>query len=126
MVFIWENAWQGAEPASGSVHGVGLKTPVDGDILQRANWFTECYRHRFDKAGPVALGRRMKRSLGNWFRDRAGCAATSVETSPAPCVAYEGCGVDTPVPYCEHPGDHIWPDFGSAAMWDFFNQFVEN
>jgi len=64
-------AWQGAEQASGSVHGVGLKTPVDGDIPQRTNRFTECYRHRFDTAGPIALGRRMKRSLGNWFRDRA-------------------------------------------------------
>ena len=46
-------------------------------------------------------------------------------TDPSPCVAYEGCDPATPVHYCQHPGDHVWPDFGSEAMWSFFQQQLE-
>ena len=60
----------------------------------------------------------------DFFRDRAGCATTSMPTPPDPCVAYDGCDAATPVHYCQHPAGHIWPDFGSQAMWDFFAQFV--
>lgn len=60
----------------------------------------------------------------DFFRDRAGCDAASMSTAPSPCVAYSGCGADTPVHYCQHPAGHVWPDFGSQAMWDFFSQFV--
>lgn len=60
----------------------------------------------------------------DFFRDRAGCEATSSATTPDPCVAYDGCAVATPVHYCQHPDGHIWPSFGSQAMWDFFAQFV--
>jgi hypothetical protein len=61
----------------------------------------------------------------DWFRDRAGCAETSMPTEPdPPCVAYDGCGEGTPVHYCQHPAGHIWPDFGSEAMWDFFAPLV--
>lgn len=61
----------------------------------------------------------------DFFRDRAGCEATSTPTPPSPCVAYDGCDPETPVHYCEHPGDHVWPDFGSQAAWDFFSRFVD-
>jgi polyhydroxybutyrate depolymerase len=62
----------------------------------------------------------------DFFRDRAACSDTSMPAEPdPPCVAYDGCGADTPVHYCQHPDGHIWPDFGSAAMWTFFSQFVE-
>ena len=61
----------------------------------------------------------------DYFRDRAGCTESSMPTPPDPCVAYEGCGAGTPVHYCQHPGDHIWPDFASEAMWSFFSGFVE-
>ena len=54
------------------------------------------------------------------FRDLAGCAATTSATPPAPCTAYAGCMPEAPVHYCPHPGDHIWPSFASAAMWQFF------
>ena len=60
----------------------------------------------------------------DFFRARAGCEATSMGTAPSPCVAYTGCDAETPVHYCQHPAGHIWPDFGSQAMWDFFSQFV--
>jgi hypothetical protein len=66
-----------------------------------------------------------REAFRDFFRDRAMCATTSMATAPPPCVAYDGCAADTPVHYCEHPDGHIWPDFGSAAMWDFFSTFVQ-
>lgn len=65
-----------------------------------------------------------REAFRDWFRDRAGCAATSTATEPAPCVAYDGCDDGAPVHYCQHPGGHVWPDFGTQASWDFFRQFV--
>ncbi len=70
----------------------------------------------------LAAGRERYR---DFFRDRAGCEATSVATDPDPCVLYDGCDTKTPVHYCQHPAGHIWPDFGSQAMWNFFKTFVE-
>lgn len=61
----------------------------------------------------------------DFFRGRAGCAATSAATAPAPCVAYAECNAATPVHYCQHPGGHVWPNFGTAAAWQFFSQFVD-
>jgi poly(3-hydroxybutyrate) depolymerase len=61
----------------------------------------------------------------DFFRDRAGCADTSMATDPdPPCVAYDGCGAATPVHYCQHPDGHIWPALGSQAMWDFFSALL--
>lgn len=71
-------------------------------------------------AGEQAAGRT---AYLEFFRDRAGCAATSMDTAPSPCTAYETCGAGTPVHYCEHAGGHQWPDIGDQAMWDFFSQF---
>ncbi len=59
----------------------------------------------------------------DFFRDRAGCQASSMPTAPSPCIAYEMCNPDTPVHYCEHSGAHRWPALGDQAMWDFFSQF---
>lgn len=59
------------------------------------------------------------------FRDRAGCEATSSPTEPPPCVAYDGCDPGSPVHYCEHPGGHVWPDFGTQAAWDFFRPLAD-
>jgi hypothetical protein len=66
-----------------------------------------------------------REAFRDFFRDRAMCSETSMSTEPAPCTAYDGCGSDTPVHYCQHPDGHIWPDFGSEAMWGFFSSFVE-
>jgi polyhydroxybutyrate depolymerase len=71
-------------------------------------------------AGEQAAGRT---AYLEFFRDRAGCAATSMATAPSPCVAYDMCGAGTPVHYCEHAGGHQWPGIGDQAMWDFFSQF---
>ena len=73
--------------------------------------------------GELSSGRTAYR---DFFRDRAGCAASSTPTEPdPPCVTYDGCRAGTPVHYCEHPDGHVWPDFGSQAAWDFFGQFVD-
>lgn len=61
----------------------------------------------------------------DFFRERAMCAETTAATPPDPCVAYDGCDTSTPVHYCQHPDGHIWPDFGSEAMWSFFSTFLE-
>lgn len=61
----------------------------------------------------------------DFFRDRASCEATTAATEPPPCVAYDGCDALIPVHYCEHPDGHIWPDFGSEAMWAFFQTFID-
>jgi poly(3-hydroxybutyrate) depolymerase len=50
------------------------------------------------------------------FKTLDGCAATSTATAPSPCVAFDGCAVH----YCQHPAGHIWPAFGTPAMWEFF------
>lgn len=71
-------------------------------------------------AGEQAQGRT---DYLEFFRERAGCQATSMPTSPDPCVAYEGCSDGTPVHYCEHSGAHVWPALGTQASWDFFSQF---
>ncbi len=54
------------------------------------------------------------------FRTLGGCQATSVATPPAPCAAYDACASTSQVHYCQHADGHIWPAFGSAAMWAFF------
>ncbi len=64
-----------------------------------------------------------REAFRNFFRDGAGCSATSTPIEPSPCVAYDGCATATPVVYCEHPGDHIWPNFGTTASWAFLKQF---
>lgn len=65
-----------------------------------------------------------REAFRDFFRDRAMCSASSVSAEPSPCVAYEACSSATPVHYCQHPDGHIWPAFGSEAMWSFFSQFV--
>jgi polyhydroxybutyrate depolymerase len=61
----------------------------------------------------------------DFFRDRAGCDETSMPTDPDPCIAFDGCDPATPVTYCQHPAGHVWPDFGTAAVWQYFSQFVD-
>lgn len=61
----------------------------------------------------------------DFWRDKAGCEATTMPTDPSPCVAYDGCDTTTPVQYCQHPGDHVWPSFGTEASWKFFQQFID-
>jgi len=57
------------------------------------------------------------------FLKKNGCGAETSATTPSPCVAYQGCSAGHPVTYCEFAGGHQPPNFASAAIWDFFNQF---
>jgi polyhydroxybutyrate depolymerase len=66
-----------------------------------------------------------REAFRDFFRDRAMCQETTMPTAPSPCEAYDGCDAATPVHYCQHPDGHIWPDFGSQAMWDFFSSLIE-
>jgi polyhydroxybutyrate depolymerase len=61
----------------------------------------------------------------DFFRDQAGCDESTMSTEPDPCVGYDGCDETTPVHYCQHPGGHTWPDFGTGAAWSFFQRFVD-
>jgi hypothetical protein len=59
----------------------------------------------------------------DFFRAHAGCAETSMPGTPDGCVDYDGCGVGTPVTYCSHAGDHVWPSIGTDATKAFFQGF---
>jgi poly(3-hydroxybutyrate) depolymerase len=59
----------------------------------------------------------------DFFRAHAGCDETSMPGSPEGCVDYDGCGADTPVTYCSHPADHVWPTIGTDATKTFFQTF---
>ncbi len=77
----------------------------------------------------VTMGQMELDTRGTAFRDHflgaAGCSSESSATDPSPCVAYQGCAADAPQNYCVHPGDHVWPDFGTTAAWAFFRQFAQ-
>lgn len=59
----------------------------------------------------------------DYWRAYAGCQESSSEVEPAPCIAYECPDPARPVQFCSHPGDHVWPAFGTQAAWDFVSQF---
>ena len=64
-----------------------------------------------------------REAFRDFWRDTGGCDETTTVVDPPPCVAYDNCNDETPVHYCEHDGDHIWPSFGTAAAWAFLRQF---
>lgn len=59
----------------------------------------------------------------DYFRDHAGCQATSMPGMPDGCVNYDGCGEGTPVTFCSHPAGHVWPSIGTDATKAFFQSF---
>jgi polyhydroxybutyrate depolymerase len=59
----------------------------------------------------------------DFFRDLAGCSATSTAGEPEGCVDYDGCTPNTPVTFCSHPADHVWPSIGTDATKAFFQRF---
>lgn len=64
-----------------------------------------------------------RQDFRDYFRDQASCTEKSTPTDPnPPCVAYEMC--DVAVHYCQHDGDHVWPELGTTAFWAFFSQFL--
>ncbi|HWA77860.1 MAG TPA: Ricin and poly(3-hydroxybutyrate) depolymerase fusion [Polyangiaceae bacterium] len=59
----------------------------------------------------------------NLFVARNKCQTTTAAVSPSPCVAYQGCTSGYPIHFCQFAGGHGAPNFASAAIWAFFNQF---
>jgi poly(3-hydroxybutyrate) depolymerase len=57
------------------------------------------------------------------WRNRSHCQATSVPTTPSPCVAYDGCDPGYPVHWCSWDGGHTIPTFAAGAIWNFLSQF---
>ncbi len=66
--------------------------------------------------GELTAGREAFR---DFFRDRAGCQASSTAGMPDGCIDYDGCGADTPVTFCSHPAGHVWPSIGTDATKTF-------
>ena len=64
-----------------------------------------------------------REAFRDFFRDRAGCADTSMPAEPDGCVAYDDCGAETPAMFCGHPGGHVWPSLGTDATREFFRRF---
>ena len=52
-----------------------------------------------------------------WLKTN-GCGTTTMPTSPSQCVAYQ-CS-KAPVTWCVHTSGHVWPNFASKGVWDFF------
>jgi poly(3-hydroxybutyrate) depolymerase len=57
------------------------------------------------------------------WRTRNHCQTTSQATTPAPCVAYDGCDPGYPVHWCSWDGGHTIPTFAAGAIWNFLAQF---
>lgn len=57
------------------------------------------------------------------FVARNQCQSQTSPVTPSPCVAYQGCATGYPVHWCQFSGGHGAPNFASAAIWDFFDQF---
>ena len=68
---------------------------------------------------PVVAFAEGEAARDHW-RQLAACAATTMMTEPAGCVAYDACTV--PVHWCVHQRMHDWPPFASAAIWKFFSE----
>ena len=61
--------------------------------------------------------------LRDFWRSYAGCQETGSVAEPATCTAYTCPDVTRQVQFCSHPGDHVWPSFGTEASWAFLSQF---
>jgi poly(3-hydroxybutyrate) depolymerase len=64
-----------------------------------------------------------REAFRDFFRDLAGCDATSTPGTPDGCGNYDGCSAETPVTFCSHPAGHEWPSIGTDATKAFFQLF---
>jgi polyhydroxybutyrate depolymerase len=98
---------------SGGVPGDKPPAPAYPDCDGRiATWIAH---GASDSIIPLSEGDEMR----DIFLENNGCGQTPSPTDPDPCVAYDGC--DTPMHWCEFGGDHEWPDFAAAGIWQFFS-----
>jgi poly(3-hydroxybutyrate) depolymerase len=59
----------------------------------------------------------------DYWRSYAGCQESGSVSEPATCTAYDCPDPKRPVEFCSHPGDHVWPSFGTEAAWAFLSSF---
>jgi len=71
-----------------------------------------------DTIVPVADGRKARDAI----LSRNHCGTTIVNTSPSPCMSYQGCDSGYPVTWCEFDGSHSMPSWASSAIVAFFGQ----
>ncbi len=60
-------------------------------------------------------------SRDHWLEANGCAGSASSPTTPAPCVAYDGCAER--VLWCQHDGGHEWPDFAGSGIREFFLSF---
>lgn len=72
----------------------------------------------------TALPIEMSITLRDRLLEKNGCSQETLPVDPSPCVAYQGCQAGYPVIWCEQEGvGHAIPDYGAAAIAEFFQQF---
>ena len=71
----------------------------------------------------TVLFRNGENSRDFWLESNACDQESFDDTSPEPCVAYEGCDSGLAVDWCVYDGGHDWPSFGARGIWNFFQQF---
>ncbi len=89
--------------AGGGPSGATCQGPVSGMIVHGTN----------DQSEKISSGR----STLTRFLTENGCGMDTSSVFDGACQAYSGCETDTL--WCEHPGEHIIPDYIYRVGWQF-------
>lgn len=108
------NVFRAITPMDGLGPGYGFGSP--GCVGQVGAWVAHGSQ---DTTIPIEAGLA---TLTYWLQANH-CSATTVPTSPSPCVAYQGCDPGYPVDWCEFDGGHEMVDFEPPGVWTFLQQF---
>jgi polyhydroxybutyrate depolymerase len=68
-----------------------------------------------DRTVPISTGIE---SRTGWLADNRYAISPVVAVDPSPCASYPG--TLNRVVWCGHPGGHVWPGWGGAAIRSFF------
>ncbi|MBW2221261.1 MAG: hypothetical protein JRF22_01865 [Deltaproteobacteria bacterium] len=119
----------GHSAGAGFTHTLGCErgdvlraiAPVAGSLLDYENCIGQVAVMQIhgsnDRVVPLGL---IRPARDYWITVNSCMKEETYEGVDPTCDAYGGCDVDYPVQYCEHDGEHEWPDFASDAMWTFF------
>jgi poly(3-hydroxybutyrate) depolymerase len=101
-------------PMSGIGPGFGFGSP--GCVGQVAAWVAHGSQ---DPMIAVEAGMATR----DYWAQANHCSAATVDASPFPCVAYQGCDPGYPVDWCEFDGGHTVVSFEPPGIWSFLQQF---
>ena len=119
----------GHSAGAGFTHTLGCKrgdvlraiAPVAGSLLDYDNCIGQVAVMQIhgsnDRVVPLGL---IRPARDYWITVNSCKKEETYEGVDPTCDAYGGCDADFPVQYCEHDGEHEWPDFASDAMWTLF------